>query len=996
VGREGVSNVQDVLYKALVGSGGRLLVESRSGMGKTREVAELAARLCDEEDWTVCVATGNADALMGAPAAFPGDLRGRRVLFVLDDLHQRVVAGSVGQEPYSRRLNAFLEFFDRAMSPGEMCVVATARTEPHHQKQLGFDPTRPLWSRFKVYELPEFTLTGLGSMLMDLAGWAKVDVAADQVNQMVSNSDRTLRTLVANVDRARRRRERLTLASWLPTQGRSWETSFAAAGGRWPDVERVYQALHLIREAGVPVRFRYVAQLGTRLGGAEATAATEGLVDFRLLGLRGGLVDVFGDEQLGDSLRAVGRAPAELALSWEPLTDAIVAEVKSDPDWSFDLVTLARELVSAERHKDAESTATAAINYGQDLAYPYRSIARYFQDDYAGAEADLTAAIERDQDRAGIHFLRGRARYARHDFRGAEADFTTAVARGQDDAEVYFSRGMARYEQCDYGGAEADLGAAIERGRDDTLVYYYRGMARFPQGNVVEVEGDLTAAIDRGRDAVAEVIMAYFTRGRLRYQQGNYAGAEADSTAVIEPFQHKNVRGGLPPPPAAVRGLYIARGGARFHQDDYAGADADFTAAINGGEDGAGVYFLRGKARHAHHDILGADADFTAAIDRGRDGGEVYLRRAKVRWDSHDYARAEADFESAIARGEENVEAYLGRGLARALQGNSTAAEADFTTAIARGWDDASVYSSRGTARYAQENYLGAETDFTAAIERGQDTAAAHYLRGLTRYARRDNVGAESDFTEAIERGQDDGSVYYQRGMVRCAQRNYEEGEKDLTTAIARGRDDARIYFLRGKARYARYDNAGAKADFTAAIERGQDDAKVYFGRAKARFDNDDYSGAQTDFAAAIERGQDDAGVYSARACTRVRLKQFAGAKQDCERAEKRAPADPSTHGCWGNLHLALGEYDAAVARYQSALAAASDTGWHFELGLALLLAGRDDEAKAAHDKGLTEARAAEIEAALDELDSPMGHGRALATKEAANAIRQKLRGILL
>jgi hypothetical protein len=46
--------------------------------------------------------------------------------------------------------------------------------------------------------------------------------------------------------------------------------------------------------------------------------------------------------------------------------------------------------------------------------------------------------------------------------------------------------------------------------------------------------------------------------------------------------------------------------------------------------------------------------------------------------------------------------------------------------------------------------------------------------------------------------------------------------------------------------------------------------------------------------------------------------------------------------------------------------------------------------------KDLTEARAAEIEAALDELDSQMGHGRALATKEAANAIRQKLRGILL
>jgi hypothetical protein len=258
-----VEGRESALYEALLGSGGTLLVQSRGGLGKTREVAKLAARLCDE-GWTVCVAKGAGDAHLDAPDAFPDDLRSSRVLFVLDDLHLRVSVGTTVQRPYSERLNAFLEFFGRMMTRGEIRVIATARTEPYYQRRLGFDPSQPLWGRFNVYELPEFTLDGLQRMLVTLADQVGVQLDKGQTAEMVSKSDQTPRTIVENVKRSYQTGDSLTLDRWLPSQGRTWEVRFQEAIGNYPEVEKIYQALHLIREIGVPTRVAYVINLGTK------------------------------------------------------------------------------------------------------------------------------------------------------------------------------------------------------------------------------------------------------------------------------------------------------------------------------------------------------------------------------------------------------------------------------------------------------------------------------------------------------------------------------------------------------------------------------------------------------------------------------------------------------------------------------------------------------------------------------------------------------------
>ena len=430
-------------------------MQSRAGLGKTREVAQLATRLCAEEGWTVCVAKGgDADALMNRPGGFPDELRGAKLLFILDDLHRRTASEMTDTGRYLDRLDAFLHFFEQALAPGEFYALATARTESHHRAQLELDAPHPLWDRFKFYELPEFTRTGLCLMLVELAKRAGVDLESSQVEAMVSDSDRTIRTLVENVDRARWRGEQLTLQSWLPSQGKTWEVRSNEARAHWPGVDQVFRALHLTRVAGLPTRFEYVAQLGSRLGEGEVTPAAKGLVDMGLLGLRGGVLDAFGDEQLADSLRAVGAGLPDLATQWDPIIEAVTTAVGEHPNWSRDLYHLAVALIDAERYQDAESVAAAAIAHGRDDAdvYYLRGWARSQRDDWAGTEADCTTAIAHGWDVANVYYNRGLARGQRDDWAGAEADFTTAIERGQDDANVYSIRGRARFNQGNWAG----------------------------------------------------------------------------------------------------------------------------------------------------------------------------------------------------------------------------------------------------------------------------------------------------------------------------------------------------------------------------------------------------------------------------------------------------------------------------------------------------------------------------------------------------------------
>ena len=254
--RIGEDDIQQTLETALRASRGRLLVTGRHGLGKTREVAELA-RAASERGWKVLVARDEGNSRLGPAAELPPGWADATVLIVVDNIHSRVrMTNDSVTLPYMDRLDQLLRWFE-ARLPGSVLTVAAARDEPQFQAPLGIVPDSPTWREFSIVRLPLLTDSALERILGEFAAAATVDLDAAIVPQLVENSDKMPQTMFINVDIARRQRRGLDKAKWNPIEGETWKWRLVRAQADHPGVERVCQALRLLIEGGIPARLKY-------------------------------------------------------------------------------------------------------------------------------------------------------------------------------------------------------------------------------------------------------------------------------------------------------------------------------------------------------------------------------------------------------------------------------------------------------------------------------------------------------------------------------------------------------------------------------------------------------------------------------------------------------------------------------------------------------------------------------------------------------------------
>jgi hypothetical protein len=306
--REGDDDFATTLADELKNSERGLLLCGRGGIGKTREVAELAADWCSR-GWVLALARGGqADTAMGALTALPHELADSRLLVVVDNLHARSMSSSAVDEPYLDRLGACLVSL-RALNVKRLRVLLVARSEPQHCARLGLDPAATAWRGWPVRPVPEFSEDGLARLLRALAAEAGVALDDAQAVSLVRRSDRRPSTVVINVGRARARGLPLSEAQWLPNEGDSWDDAIAALRRRHPAVGHVFEALQLLAEVAVHPRHSSVVRLAAGLSGGKADAsAVDALVDAGLLGLRDGVLRQFSDELVPRGLALCGIA----------------------------------------------------------------------------------------------------------------------------------------------------------------------------------------------------------------------------------------------------------------------------------------------------------------------------------------------------------------------------------------------------------------------------------------------------------------------------------------------------------------------------------------------------------------------------------------------------------------------------------------------------------------------------------------------------------------
>lgn len=382
-----------------------------------------------------------------------------------------------------------------------------------------------------------------------------------------------------------------------------------------------------------------------------------------------------------DGVIFTGAADAPPAPSLESLLAELNA-AGAQAEWDS-AIDLGRRILTL----DPAQPAARARLFATYIARGQRKI---WHDEGVGAQEDFEAALALDpQNPIGVYWrglsydLQGDHERAAAEIGQAVQQLTAALEREPQRADYQLTLGECYLWQRQYDPAIAQLTRAIELGATTAEAYTARGRAYEASNSFDLAIADLTRAIELS----PQIAEAYAIRSDCFNHQRRYEQAVADLSEAIKLDPDNDE-------------YYITRASSFYTLGDNERAIADLTRALEIDPRDAQVYYLRGVSYHQAvfngqpiGDYERAIADFTQAIALDAQDADFYAGRAnslyqsaKLRPNPEALTQAIADFTQAIALEPQNGELYYARGLAYNLQRDRNAAQRDFKQAVDRGY----------------------------------------------------------------------------------------------------------------------------------------------------------------------------------------------------------------------------------------------------------------------------------------------------------------------
>jgi len=307
------------------------------------------------------------------------------------------------------------------------------------------------------------------------------------------------------------------------------------------------------------------------------------------------------------------------------------------------------------------------------LAEPYffRAIAKYYLDDFKGAENDCSLCIERNPFYTNAYQLRADARQNQKNYDGALEDYEISLKRHPDDKFILINLGIVNIEKKDFDAAEKHL------------------------NRLVEVQPNYTQGI--------------LTRGSLYLEKKDTIRALEDYDRAIEKDKYFS--------PA-----YSMRASVYFTQKEYDKALADFDEAIKLDPLLTGNYINRGLTRYYKNDLRGAMADYDHVLELDKTNLIAHFNRALLRAQVGDDNKAIEDFNFVLEHEPDNYIAYMNRGLLKNNIGDIRGALADIDKVLEQYPDFYQGYYLRSEIKRKQNDLRNAEQDYLYARRVEQQT----------------------------------------------------------------------------------------------------------------------------------------------------------------------------------------------------------------------------------------------------------------------------------
>ncbi|MDJ0647779.1 MAG: tetratricopeptide repeat protein [Xenococcaceae cyanobacterium MO_188.B19] len=248
-----------------------LLILGRTGLGKTREAAEVA-QVFNQEGWTVLYLQDWEWLDLPTRKQLQELDQNRKVLFFLDDLNRKMAFGLKDKSPKAE--NSPLEPLTKPLQTRlletikeyqEICdqikVIATARneTQPNDNNQISewdklqWDKYTDFWQKFTVFELPPPEDDAIVKLFQDTI--RKTGIAADESDYLTiaKRNDSTFRNAKENIVRVKNRKLAFTVENYRDTLTESWNERYQTAINKYPIAKYIYDAIDLLRQIGIPL-----------------------------------------------------------------------------------------------------------------------------------------------------------------------------------------------------------------------------------------------------------------------------------------------------------------------------------------------------------------------------------------------------------------------------------------------------------------------------------------------------------------------------------------------------------------------------------------------------------------------------------------------------------------------------------------------------------------------------------------------------------------------
>ncbi len=268
----------------------------------------------------------------------------------------------------------------------------------------------------------------------------------------------------------------------------------------------------------------------------------------------------------------------------------------------------------------------------QAKPYFFRAVAKFNLEDYSGAEADATLAIERNPFLNDVWEIRGVARQNLGKYKEAISDYDKALETLPGNKQILFNKALAQDALKDYEASENTFKELMKENPNYDRAYRGRAKLKMSQGDTLSAISDLDTALMLNKYSHE----MYAMRANLEATvTKNYEKALNDMNEAIRLHPQESQ-------------YYVIRAHIYYNLDNYDGAMEDYGNAINLDPYNMIAYYNRGILRTEIHDINRAIDDFSMVLRLKPNDYRTLYNRAILYRNIHDFDNALSDVSKVI------------------------------------------------------------------------------------------------------------------------------------------------------------------------------------------------------------------------------------------------------------------------------------------------------------------------------------------------------------